>query len=148
MNYIKKQRYERLFELPSGQIVNLKEERFLAPEILFHPEDIIDSSPGLVKKILESIQKCDVDLRRDLYGNIVLSGSGSMFPSIKERLFKEITESTRESVEVKIITLPERENLGWIGGSCLSGWKLIDLFWITKKEYDKEGPIAFERHRG
>lgn len=141
-----KQRYERLFELPSGKIVNLKEERFLAPEILFHPEDIIDPSPGLVKGINDSIQKCHVDLRRDLYDNIVLSGSGSMFPGIKERLFKEITGIVPESVEVKIIALPEREDLSWIGGSLVTSWEPFDRFWITKEEYNKKGPIALERH--
>ncbi len=99
-----------------------------------------------MKGINDSIQKCHVDLRRDLYDNIVLSGSGSMFPGIKERLFKEITGIVPESVEVKIIALPEREDLSWIGGSLVTSWEPFDRFWITKEEYNKKGPIALERH--
>ncbi|VAH17262.1 unnamed protein product [Triticum turgidum subsp. durum] len=36
-----------------------------------------------------SIMKCDVDIRKDLYGNIVLSGGSTMFPGIADRMSKE-----------------------------------------------------------
>jgi actin len=35
--------------------------------------------------------KCDLDVRKDLYENLVLSGGSTMFPGIAERLEKEIT---------------------------------------------------------
>jgi actin beta/gamma 1 len=35
--------------------------------------------------------KCDIDVRKDLYGNIVMSGGTTMFPGIPERLSKEVT---------------------------------------------------------
>jgi actin beta/gamma 1 len=38
-----------------------------------------------------SIHKCDLDIRRDLGHNIVLSGGSTMFPGIADRIQKEVT---------------------------------------------------------
>ena len=45
--------------------------------------------------------KCDVDIRRDLYRNIVLSGGTTMFPGISDRLHKEITSLCPSGVPVR-----------------------------------------------
>lgn len=37
-----------------------------------------------------SIMKCDVDVRRDLYGNVVMSGGTTMYTGIADRLAKEL----------------------------------------------------------
>jgi len=64
--------------------------------------------------------KCDVDVRRDLFANIVLSGGTTMYPGIAERLNKEITSLAPSSVKIKIVAPPERKYSVWIGGSILS----------------------------
>merc|ERR1719167_513960 len=38
-----------------------------------------------------SIMKCDVDIRKDLYANTVMSGGTTMYPGIADRMQKEIT---------------------------------------------------------
>merc|ERR1719468_687752 len=40
---------------------------------------------------LNSIMKCDVDIRKDLYANTVMSGGTTMYPGIADRMQKEIT---------------------------------------------------------
>jgi actin-related protein len=50
-----------------------------------------------------SIYKCDLDIRRDLYGNIVLSGGTTMFPGIADRMQKELTALAPSSMKVRII---------------------------------------------
>ena len=47
-----------------------------------------------------SIYKCDLDIRRDLYGNIVLSGGTTMFPGIADRMQKELTALAPSSMKV------------------------------------------------
>lgn len=39
-------------------------------------------SDGIHNTIHNSIMKCDVDIRKDLYNNTVLSGGTTMFPGI------------------------------------------------------------------
>lgn len=34
----------------------------------------------------EAIQKCDVDVRRDMWAGIVLTGGGALLPGLRERL--------------------------------------------------------------
>merc|ERR1712146_421710 len=46
---------------------------------------------GVHETTYNSIMKCDVDIRKDLYGNVVLSGGTTMFPGIADRMQKELT---------------------------------------------------------
>merc|ERR1712244_63773 len=88
------------------------------------------------KLTYDSIQKCDVDIRRDLYTNTVLSGGSTMFEGIDKRLNKEITALAPSAVKVKIVAPPERKYSVWIGGSILSYLSTFQEMWITKDEYD------------
>ena len=56
----------------------LGSERFLAPEILFNPELIGEEYPGVHQVIVDSINRTDMDLRKSLFGNIVLSGGSTL----------------------------------------------------------------------
>lgn len=47
-----------------------------------------------------SIMKCDIDIRRDLYGNVVMSGGSTMFPGIADRMNKEITAFAPSNMRV------------------------------------------------
>merc|ERR1711879_1062583 len=67
------------------------DERFRCPEVLFQPNLIGLESAGIHKLTYDSIMKCDVDIRRSLYENTVLSGGSTMFPGIDVRLTKEMT---------------------------------------------------------
>ena len=64
--------------------------------------------------------KCDVDIRKDLYGNVVLSGGSTMFPGIADRMSKEITALAPSSMKIKVVAPPERKYSVWIGGSILA----------------------------
>ncbi|KAH6772085.1 actin 1, partial [Perilla frutescens var. frutescens] len=64
--------------------------------------------------------QCDVDIRKDLYGNIVLSGGSTMFPGIADRMSKEITALAPSSMKIKVVAPPERKYSVWIGGSILA----------------------------
>lgn len=53
--------------------------RFRAPELLFQPDLIGDESEGLHEVLAFAIHKSDMDLRRTLFANIVLSGGSTLF---------------------------------------------------------------------
>ena len=79
--------------------------------------------------------KCDVDIRKELYSNIVMSGGTTMFPGISERLTKELTAMAPTSMKIKVVAPQERKFLVWIGGSILSSLSTFQTMWITKQEY-------------
>ncbi|CDH09624.1 probable Actin [Zygosaccharomyces bailii ISA1307] len=131
---------EKSYELPDGQVITIGNERFRAPEALFHPSVLSLESSGVDQTTYNSIMKCDVDVRKDLYGNIVMSGGTTMFPGIAERMQKEITALAPSSMKVKIIAPPERKYSVWIGGSILASLTTFQQMWISKQEYDESGP--------
>lgn len=136
---------EKTYTLPDGETLTIGAERFMAPELLFNPSAIGSEEEPLDELIYRAIQNCDVDLRRDLYANIVLSGGSTMFPGLKERLHKELTELVPETMEVKIIAPPERRYSVWIGGSILASLKTFSKLWVYRKEYNEVGPTAVYR---
>ncbi|MHA1305144.1 MAG: actin, cytoplasmic 2 [Candidatus Heimdallarchaeaceae archaeon] len=136
---------EKTYTLPDGETLTIGAERFMAPELFFNPGAVGSEEMPLDEQIYQAITDCDVDLRRDLYSNIVLSGGSTMFPGLKERLHKELTELVPETMEVKIIAPPERRYSVWIGGSILSSLKTFAKLWVTKKEYQETGPTAVYR---
>merc|ERR1719370_1781804 len=84
--------------------------------------------------------KCDVDIRKDLYANTVMSGGTTMYPGIADRMQKEITALAPSTIKIKIIAPPEREYSVWIGGSILASLSTFQQMWISKQEYDECGP--------
>jgi len=92
-----------------------------------------------------SIMKCDIDIRKDLYGNVVLSGGSTMFPGIADRMNKEIVAKAPSSMTVKIVAPPERKYSVWIGGSILASLSTFEEMWVTKEEYDDSGPSIVHR---
>ena len=95
--------------------------------------------------IYNSIMKCDIDIRKDLYANIVLSGGSTMFPGIADRMQKEITAMAPQSMKIKIIAPPERKYSVWIGGFILASLSTFTSMWISKQEYDESGPSIVHR---
>jgi actin, other eukaryote len=136
---------EKTFELPDGQVITVGSERFRCPEVLFQPSMVGLESVGIHETTYQSIMKCDVDIRKDLYGNIVLSGGTTMFPGIADRMSKEMGALAPSSVKVKIVAPPERKYSVWIGGSILSSLSTFQQMWISKSEYDEAGPSIVHR---
>uniref|UniRef100_A0A8C8CIR7 Uncharacterized protein n=1 Tax=Oncorhynchus tshawytscha TaxID=74940 RepID=A0A8C8CIR7_ONCTS len=93
----------------------------------------------------ENIMKCDIDIRKDLYANHVLSGGTTMYPGIADRMQKEITALAPSTMKIKIIAPPERKYSVWIGGSILASLSTFQQMWISKQEYDEAGPSIVHR---
>jgi actin len=96
-------------------------------------------SRGIHETTFNAIMRCDVDIRRDLFQNIVLSGGTTMFQGLSDRLSKEISALAPSNVRVRIIAPPERKYSVWIGGSILSSLSTFQQMWISKAEYDESG---------
>ncbi|MEZ4428505.1 MAG: actin, cytoplasmic 2, partial [Nannocystaceae bacterium] len=100
---------------------------------------------GIHRLTFQSITKCDVDVRKDLYSNVVMSGGTTMYQGIPERVQKEIKALAPDSMTIKIIAPPERKYSVWLGGSILSSLSTFEEMWITRDEYDEAGPSIVHR---
>ena len=136
---------EMAYELPDCSVITVNNERFRCPEALFQPSMIGLEADGIHKKTFETIMKCDLDVRKELFSNIVLSGGTTMYPGIQERMTKEISQLAPAAMKVKVVAPQERKYSVWIGGSILASLSTFETMYITKAEYDDAGPGIVHR---
>ncbi|KAK3102959.1 hypothetical protein FSP39_015277 [Pinctada imbricata] len=136
---------EKSYELPDGSHVTVGNERFRCPEVLFQPSFTGMESVGIHELVHNSIMNCDIDIRRDMYSNVVLSGGSTMFPGIGDRMKREMESVCPSSMKVKVVAAPERKYSVWIGGSILGSLSTFQQMWVSKQEYDECGPSIIHR---
>jgi actin len=137
------------FDMPDGQTIAIRNERFRCPEALFEPsiiEAVVQTTgAGVHELVYNTIMQLDVDIRKLMYGNIVLSGGTTLFPGFADRLRTEISALAPPSTQVKVIDHPQRAYGAWLGGSTLATSSANCYLWITKEEYDEQGPSIVHR---
>ena len=136
---------DTFYKLPDEQMITIGNERFRCPEVLFQPGMLGKECSGIHQQTFETIMKCDIDLRKDLFNNIVLSGGTTMYKGIAERMTKELNAITPAGMSIRVIAPPERKYSVWIGGSILTSLNTFQTNWITKDEYDENGPSIVHR---
>jgi len=137
------------YKLPDGRTLKINEERFLAPEILFQPSWIGLEVMPVHWAVFDSIMRCDIDLRRELFANIILSGGSTMFPGFEQRLKKELLALCHRygmtDIEIRMTAPPNRIYSVWIGASKLASHPGFAKSWITREEYKERGPEVIHR---
>jgi actin len=83
--------------------------------------------------------KCNPDVRKDLYANIVLSGGSTMFEGLQERLEKEIVAMAPPKMKVKVAAPAERKYNVWIGGALMASLAAFPQMVVTHEEYNEAG---------
>merc|ERR1712222_59077 len=128
---------EKTYELPDGNIISVGSERFRCPEVLFQPSLVGKEASGIHEATFRSMTQCDIDVRKALYANVVLSGGTSLFQGIGERMTKELSKLAPSTMKIKVIAPPERKYSVWIGGSILSSLTTFQQMWVSKEEFDE-----------
>ena len=132
----------RSYELPDGQVIDVKEARFQCPEALLKPSLVGFSCYGLHQNLHSSIMRCDVDLKSTsvLYENIVLCGGSSQFPGLCARLEKELRALTPGSSAREIKICPGEKYAVFVGGAILASLSTFQQMWVSKLEFEEHGP--------
>ena len=133
------------YKLPDDSTIEIGQERFLAPEILFNPLLREYEYPGIPDILSESINKTNVDLKLQLYGSILLSGGNTNIKGMKERIYKEIKKLAPKNAKVRLHTSSNPEYCSWIGGNIISSLEIAKEMWISLKEWMEKGDIIHTR---
>lgn len=124
---------------------HLTNERFLVPEMLFHPADLGMNQAGLAECIIRAVNSCHPHLHPVLYESIILTGGSTLFPRFAERLRRELRPLVPDEYHVKI-TAQEDPILGvWRGGSLLASSPDFESMCVTKAEYEELGSARCRR---
>lgn len=134
-----------LYMLPDGSQIEIGKARFRAPEVLFRPDLIGEECEGLHEVLAYAILKSDMDLRKVLFSNVVLSGGSTLFKGFGDRLLAEIKKLAPKEMKIKISAPQERLYSTWIGGSILASLDTFKKMWVSKREYEEEGARAVHK---
>ncbi len=133
------------YTLPDDSIIEIGEERRLAPEILFNPLLREYEYPGMHEMLSESINKTNYDLKLQLYASILLSGGNTNIKGMKERIYKEIKKIAPKNAKVRLHTPSNPEYCSWIGGNIISSLEISKEMWISQNEWMEKGDILHTR---
>ena len=145
--------YNSIHKLPDGRKIRISSEKFEATEILFDPTKVDNEQPGIHEMVFNSIDECAMDVKKDLYNSIVLSGASTMFAGYASRIENEIknfyikknlaqSDNKKIKININIIDSPRRKYSVFIGATVLANTYNQNentQYWITKAEWDEFG---------
>jgi len=129
------------YSLPDGTSLEIGPEAFRAPEILFRPDLVGSEYRGVHDCLVTAVMRSDLDLRRVLFSQMVLSGGSTLFPGFGDRLLNDVRKHslTPRDTKIRIAAPPERIYSTWIGGSILASLGTFKSMWLTKSEWQEHG---------
>lgn len=142
--------------LIDGTLLTLGDERIKVTESLFKPSLLGLETPSLSALSHSAIVHSPLDLRPELWSNIVLSGGSSLFPGFADRLQTEIRTLCRPTTDfpchyslgqsARVVSFADRHLQTFIGGSMLASLPNFPLKCISKQQYDEFGSSVIHRH--
>uniref|UniRef100_A0A5K3EMZ1 Calcium-transporting ATPase n=1 Tax=Mesocestoides corti TaxID=53468 RepID=A0A5K3EMZ1_MESCO len=140
------------YEFPNGYNVELGHERFQIPEALFDPSVLPQcggsSELSMSHIVASSVSLCDIDIRPNLYNNVVVVGGTSLIVGFTDRLQRDLSLKTPSSMRLKVnfpSSLLERRFSNWVGGSILGSLGTFQQMWISRHEYEESGKSCVEK---
>ena len=126
-------------------VLTLRNERFIVPEILFNPADIGMRQPGIAELIYQSLQDLPVGLWPGLLANIVAVGGNTLFEGFIQRLQKEVVQRVPDDCVVRVARPPEPITSTWTGAANLANHPNIEKLAVTKQQYEEHGQAWLAR---
>eukprot|EP01080_Neovahlkampfia_damariscottae_P012595 gene12595-6415_t len=84
-------------------------------------------------------------IREEFLNNIIITGGTSMFEGMKERLTQEIKKLAPNSFKVQVEAPVDRKFGAWTGASVMCSMQSFNDSWMTREEYDDDGPSAVHK---
>lgn len=136
------------YQLPDGHVVSLSSERYMAPSVLFDPSSTIGSEePGVADVLVDSVMKSDLELRQKLFSQIVLAGGTTLLPGFGDRLLYEVRTKCPTNTRIRISAPQDRLYSAYVGGSILASLATFKSMWVSRQEYEENGPSRMLLHR-
>jgi len=130
------------YKLPDGKEVQLVDERWKCPEAMFNPSMVGSESLGVAGLVWESISRCDIDVRKTLLSNVILSGGSTMFPGYTERLTRELRSyaPTASQASIRVVQSKDHKYAVWCGAQVFASLRdMQEDQWMTFEDYDEYG---------
>jgi len=137
---------DKQYTLPDKRVINVSGYvRMTCPELLFKPTLNGKSCDALHQLAWKSVQGSDIDIRKDLSKNMILSGGTTMYEGLADRLKNEIISLAPAGAEIRVYASGDRKFAVWRGASTLSSLSTFESSWITAEDYQEHGAAIVHR---
>ena len=135
-----------VFQLPDGETLQMSQADCAGVfEAMFHPELLTGESDGVQNTIHTAVNKSDIDSRKKLWSNIILSGGNTMVRGFAERLKDELRPLVPSTVTINVKSPEQRQFSAWKGASMMASLPSFQQLLISKAEYDELGMDIVKR---
>lgn len=121
------------------QTLRINNERFVIPEVLFHPSDIGIQQMGVAEAILDAINSCPEETRPHLFGNIVICGGSAAFEGMKSRIQKDVRALAPDELTVNVTLPKDPMTYAWYGGQQYSQSLSFLKSCMSRSQYEEHG---------
>lgn len=112
-----------------ASIVNIANEAFQVPEVIFTPSDIGISEGGLADMVKQiSSQRVPSSFENLILSNIIIGGGSTKFRGFKDRLKHEIENEGRLTDQIRKVNIFEAEKQDHDNNNIDSAWRGLKLF--------------------
>lgn len=138
--------HDKSYTMPDKRVITVPAHvRMSCPELLFQPALNGKSCKSIQALAWASVQASDVDVRKDLCKNIILSGGTTMYEGLPDRLKNEITSLAPAGAEIRVIASADRKYAVWKGASTLASLSTFASSWVTAEDYQEHGAAVVHR---
>ena len=120
-------------------VLTLRNERFVVPELLFSPSDIGMRQPGLADLVMQSLSTMPIGLWPGLLANIVVVGGNARLSNFIQRLQMELLERVPDECVVRVARPEDPVISTWLGAANFARHEHAERLAVTKQEYDEYG---------
>lgn len=120
-------------------VLTLRNERFVVPELIFNPSDIGMRQPGLADLVMQSLSVLPIGLWPGLLANIVVVGGNARLNNFIQRLQTELLERVPDECVVRVARPEDPVVSTWLGAAHFSQHEHVQRLAVTKQEYEEHG---------
>ena len=105
---------------PPDRTLNLGNERFSVPELLFTPSDIGLDQMGLAETVQHSLYLTPPIMTESLSRNVIITGGSTLFPGFRDRLYGDLRSRVPSVHDLQILLPTDPITYAWEGGRALA----------------------------
>lgn len=128
--------------MEADQVLVLNNERFMVPEVLFHPSDIGLQQAGVPEALVQAVTACHPALTPLLFSNVLLTGGLVQCPGFKERFEAELRPLVPGAYALNVFMPKEPALCAWEGMSAFGASPQYRAVALTKAQYEEGGSLA------
>ena len=132
-------RARKLGTASNEDVITLRNERFVVPELLFNPSDIGMRQPGIADVVIQSLSTLPIGLWPGLLANIVVVGGNARFENFIQRLQTEILQRVPDDCVVRVARPSDPISSTWLGAAAFAQHEHADRLAVTKQQYEEYG---------